>query len=193
MSKEELETIFKFKKIPMTLKLFLNHYSLAILTTGILLFILIIEVSRKDFGENLVPRFFFLTLFSLPFLMSSLAIFFYYGPRQLKLRPIDLLFENEKAAFDCALETIKELKWDAISNNGCNYLRAIRYFNFTTPSSAKATQIIIIIDDKQIFLTSLYYPTSQASWLYNGNDKNLKKFTELVKKKQAIKVNMDII
>ncbi len=167
MTQEQIDKILANKKIPLTLGLAFDHYALAWYLIIPITFCMFIICGGKQIDE-------FLLTISVILFIPALMIFFYFGPKQLKLIKIPIDFNNSKAAYIIAKETCQSLNWSILEENGYAYIKALR----TDGALSTMHEIDLFIEGNYIYIISLYYPNSQATIYKNQNHKNVVTFKD---------------
>jgi len=120
-------------------------------------------------------------IMGIPCLLLALYIFLYLGKNQLKLKKIQLHFEDERTAYIMAKKVFAFYKWDILEENGINYIKAFRansFFGKKSPWQGRA--ISIFIKQGSIFVISLFTPYTKAD-ISGMNARNVLLFERKIK------------
>jgi len=168
MTPEQINRCLELKRIPLTRKMLFDHYQLAIGMIaigggGLNLYLWNDLIS----GEN-----FFLVL-AILFIIPALYIFLYLGRKQLKLKKLQIHFEDNSSAYFKAKGVFSFYKWDILEENGTNYIKALRkdsIFGYQSPWKGRA--ISVFIKQGYIYMISMYHPSTQSDFL-TANKRNI--------------------
>jgi len=173
---DQINRILELKRIPLTISMTLSHYLLGIIMVVIGCFCI-----YKFIWNDLISGAEGFLVIGIPCILLALYIFFYLGKKQLKLKKVQLHFEDDKTAYIIAKEVFAFYKWDIMEENGINYIKALRadsFFGVKSPWKGRA--ISIFIKQGNIFVISLYTPDTRAD-IFGINASNVILFEQKIK------------
>jgi hypothetical protein len=178
MTAEQVSEILKLKRIPLTPKMAFNHYFLAMVMKILGCICLYLFI-----WNDLIEGEYFPLILALHFIIPALYIFLFLGKKQLKLNKIKTRYLDNKTAFILSKATFNCLNWKIIQEIADVYVVALRQYHLGgVPIERGAQAISVFIENGEIFIISLYYPTTQSEFFRN-HKKNIyffeKKLNEL--------------
>jgi hypothetical protein len=104
MDETKLKIILRKKKVPLTFWLAFEHYAVAIILTTPSFGAIYRILTNRPFDT-------FIVILGLICLIPGLTIYLYFGPRQLKLKKINMIFQNNVVAYEKAKYILGKLNW----------------------------------------------------------------------------------
>ena len=176
MDPEQINRILELKRIPLTISMTIHHYLSAIILAVFGCFCI-----YNYIWNDLISGEEGYLVIGIPCLLPALYIFFYLGKKQLKLKKVQLQFEDDKTAYMRSKEVFAFYKWDIMEENGINYIKAFRADSFFRRKSPwKGRAISIFIKQGNIYVISLLSPYTQAG-IGGYNARNVLLFERKIK------------
>ena len=155
MTQEKIFQILETKKYP--LKNFWEYLSHYLISLVFFLFYCFFIYKYID-SEEII----FITFFATPCLLCSLFIFFYLGPKQLRIIHINIQFPNNEIAYLKVKEVLYFYKWKIKEENGTNYIQALRNVGFPLDKTYNRA-ISLFFKNGSIYGISLIYPKTRSA------------------------------